>query len=186
MRSRPLISIRPPVKRSSLISETDPVSTYPCEKVAVPGTIHAAAIAEAKVDPDVMWRSATVLPTSLRSRAKAGPSQTASASIGIPVKGTPGESKIRIEGTAQRSLHDNVNLAKDLGATTICLRGSDVAKSLAGFAREYGVTHAIFGAPEQSDLLERIRHLFRPDGVTRFTTFAPEVDVHICGRRAVA
>lgn len=94
---------------------------------------------------------------------------------------TPRQSTDNIDAGTQRILYNNIGLAKDLGATVVRLRGSDVAKALAEFAREYGVTHAIFGAPAPAVGLRRIVRAVRPDIISRFSSLTPGIDVHVVG-----
>lgn len=99
---------------------------------------------------------------------------------------TPSEDAHAIDATTQRILMNNISLAKDLGATVFRLKGTDVARTLAGFAREYGVTHAIFGSgPPPSSSLQRVVQSMRPNRnvPASFHRLAPEVDLHVCGFR---
>lgn len=94
---------------------------------------------------------------------------------------TPGEANDNIDATTQRILVNNLTLAKDLGATVVRLKATDISRALADFAREYGITHAIFGVSHPCSGLRRLAHLFRPPLVDRFAALAPGVDVHISG-----
>lgn len=145
----------------------------------------AAALAEANVDPVVMVAISS-RPPDVRSllRKAAAIANRLNTHWYLVYVETPGESATRIDATTQRLLYDNISLAKDLGAIVFRLRGTDVAKSLADFAQEYGVTHAIFGAPHAPGFFEQARRLFRPNLITRFSLMMPEIDVHLCGRRA--
>lgn len=96
---------------------------------------------------------------------------------------TPRECSNCIDATTQRILMNNIAMAKDLGGMVMRLKGSDVAESLASFAREYGVTHAIFGsAGAPVTARQALFRFFHRDAVTRFHRLAPQVDLHICGR----
>ncbi|MCK6685304.1 MAG: histidine kinase [Thermoanaerobaculia bacterium] len=58
---------------------------------------------------------------------------------------TPAESPQRMTATQHRLLMDNVVLAMELGAKVIWLTGTDPRRELLRFARENGVTMALFG-----------------------------------------
>ena len=70
---------------------------------------------------------------------------------------TPGERADRIDGTIQRRLVDNIQLAQSLGAEVVKLEALDVAAALARFAAERGVTLAIVGRSQRS-WWHRLRH----------------------------
>jgi len=95
---------------------------------------------------------------------------------------TPRESSRSIDATTLRILLNNMSLAKDLGATVVRIKGSDVSKALADFAKEYGVTHAIFGVSHRpASYLFRLTHLLKPGIIERFSQWAPGVDMQLCG-----
>jgi two-component system sensor histidine kinase KdpD len=58
---------------------------------------------------------------------------------------TPKESPQRMSAREHRLLNENVQLAMELGARVVWLSAEDVAGELLRFAREHGVTLAIFG-----------------------------------------
>jgi two-component system sensor histidine kinase KdpD len=62
---------------------------------------------------------------------------------------TPRESPQRIDAEVQRHLHDNINVAKELGAEVVRLQGSDPVASLLDFGRSHGVSHIIIGRSHQ-------------------------------------
>jgi two-component system sensor histidine kinase KdpD len=90
---------------------------------------------------------------------------------------TPGETPERIDSASLRSLADNINLAKELGATVVRLEGDDVAEALARFARERNITHAIFGRTRMPAWRERLVGSV----LDRFMRLVPEVDVVVVG-----
>lgn len=96
---------------------------------------------------------------------------------------TPREDTDSIDATTQRILMNNILLAKDLGATVVRLKGKDVAVALADFAREYGITHAIFGGGGlPRSFWDQLQQLVRGgDIITRFHRLASKVDLHVCG-----
>ena len=58
---------------------------------------------------------------------------------------TPRESPQRMSARDHRLLNENVTLAMELGARVVWLSAEDVAAELLRFAREHGITLAIFG-----------------------------------------
>jgi two-component system sensor histidine kinase KdpD len=89
----------------------------------------------------------------------------------------PHESTQRIDSLSLRSLSENIDLAKELGATVVRLEGTDVVETLARFAREHRITHAIFGRTRQPVWRERLQGSV----VDRFMRLVPEVDVVVVG-----
>ena len=92
---------------------------------------------------------------------------------------TSNEAVERIDATSLRSLTENIRLAKELGAEVIRLEGGDVVAALADFARNKGITHAVFGRTGQSWLQERIRGSI----LAEFMRAVPGVDVLVVGER---
>jgi two-component system, OmpR family, sensor histidine kinase KdpD len=62
---------------------------------------------------------------------------------------TPNESPERIDATVQRHLHDNIDLARQLGAEVVRLRGHDPVAALLDFARSHRVGQLIIGRSHQ-------------------------------------
>lgn len=92
---------------------------------------------------------------------------------------TPNESTERIASPALRSLTENIRLAQELGAEVVRLEGTDVAATLARFARERGITHAIFGRSRAPAWRDRVFGSV----LDRFMRAAPDVDVLVVGAR---
>ncbi len=95
---------------------------------------------------------------------------------------TPGESPERIASPVLRSLTDNIRLARELGAEVVRLEGTDVAATLARFAREREITHAVFGRTRRPVWQERLFGSL----LERFMRQAPAVDVLVVGDAAEA
>jgi two-component system sensor histidine kinase KdpD len=93
---------------------------------------------------------------------------------------TASETPERIDTASLRSLADNINLAKELGASVVRLEGSDIAEALAGFARERQITHAVFGRTRLPAWRERLRGSV----IDRFMRLVPEVDVLVVGMQS--
>src|SRR5262245_20241256 len=62
---------------------------------------------------------------------------------------TPGEAPDRIAAETQRTLSNTQQLAQQLGGVIMTLKAADVPHTLASFAREYGITYALFGRSQQ-------------------------------------
>jgi two-component system sensor histidine kinase KdpD len=62
---------------------------------------------------------------------------------------TPRELPARIDATVQRSLHANLEAARELGAEVVRLQGRDPVASLLDFARAHGVAQLIIGRSQQ-------------------------------------
>ena len=88
---------------------------------------------------------------------------------------TPDEAPERIDATHQRHLHENIALARDLGADVVRLKGRDVVTSLLDFARSHDVGHVIIGHSE-APWWKRLLGL---DGVHRMVRESRDMDLHI-------
>ena len=62
---------------------------------------------------------------------------------------TPREAAGRIDAEVQRHLHANLEVARELGAELVHLRGVDAATALLDFARSHGVGHIVIGRSHQ-------------------------------------
>jgi two-component system sensor histidine kinase KdpD len=62
---------------------------------------------------------------------------------------TPEEAPTRIDATVQRTLHANIEMARELGAEVVQLRGREPVAALLDFARSHGVGHIIIGRSQQ-------------------------------------
>jgi two-component system sensor histidine kinase KdpD len=58
---------------------------------------------------------------------------------------TPREDVSRIDATTHRQISNTLTLVKNLGGVPMIFKGSDVANTIAAFAKEYGITHIIMG-----------------------------------------
>ncbi|MDQ3649733.1 MAG: universal stress protein [Acidobacteriota bacterium] len=63
---------------------------------------------------------------------------------------TPREGPGRIKPPDYAALLENIQLAKELGATVVKLEGRSVADTLIEFARREGITHVVFGQSSRS------------------------------------
>jgi len=94
----------------------------------------------------------------------------------------PHESARRIDTRSLRSMSDNIDLARQLGADVVRLEGADVPQVLAEFARARKVTHVVFGRTRLPAWRERLRGSF----IDRFMRLCPEVDVVVVGSHGEA
>lgn len=95
---------------------------------------------------------------------------------------TPQESPERIDATAQRHLHSNIEMARELGAEVVRLQGRDRVATLLDFARSHTVGHIVVGRSQGRDW----RMLLGRDFVQRMVREGDEFDVHIVGSRDAA
>jgi two-component system sensor histidine kinase KdpD len=88
---------------------------------------------------------------------------------------TPQEAPDQIDAELQRHLFANIERAKELGAETVRLKGSDPVAAILDFARSHNVGHIIVGRSQQrwwKQLLGRSVPL-------RLVREAAEFDIHI-------
>jgi two-component system sensor histidine kinase KdpD len=88
---------------------------------------------------------------------------------------TPDEAPDRIDSTRQRHLHDNIALARELGAQVVRVEAHDIVTGLLDFARSHDVGHVIIGRTNAPWW----RRVIRADTVSRMLEGADEVDLHI-------
>jgi two-component system, OmpR family, sensor histidine kinase KdpD len=79
-----------------------------------------------------------------------------------------------------RSLASNIRFAENLGAKVIQVKGTDVAKTVGQFARDYKITQMIFG---RSAVKGWQQYLYL-NAVQKLLRHAPNVDVHIVTQEA--
>ena len=90
---------------------------------------------------------------------------------------TPSESVKKIGTRDFVSLLDNINLAGDLGAETVWLKGADVVNAMLEFAREKGVSKIIVGRTHQPFW----RRWLQRDVPMRLLSEARDFDIEIVG-----
>jgi two-component system, OmpR family, sensor histidine kinase KdpD len=88
---------------------------------------------------------------------------------------TPAEAPERIDATRQRHLHENIELARELGAEVVRLKARDPVPSLLDFARSHGVGHIIVGRSHQSWW----RRWLGIDVVQRLFVASTDIDLHV-------
>jgi two-component system sensor histidine kinase KdpD len=88
---------------------------------------------------------------------------------------TPGESPERIDSEAQRHLLANIELARDLGAEFVRVKGRDPVTAIVDFARSHGVGHVVIGRSHQPWW----RQLFWRSVPLRLVREGQGLDIHI-------
>jgi two-component system sensor histidine kinase KdpD len=88
---------------------------------------------------------------------------------------TPAEAPDRIDATAQRHLHATIEMARELGAEVVRLKGRDPVAVLVEFARSHHVGHLIIGGSRKVWW----RRLLGRDFVQRLVDRALDFDVQI-------
>jgi two-component system sensor histidine kinase KdpD len=88
---------------------------------------------------------------------------------------TPKEAPHLIDATAQRHLHSNIEMARELGAEVVRLKSDDPVEAILDFARSNAVSHLIVGRSQQPWW----RRLLRQDVVQRLVDDALGIDIHI-------
>jgi two-component system, OmpR family, sensor histidine kinase KdpD len=86
---------------------------------------------------------------------------------------TPGEAPERIDSAVQRRLHDNIAMARELGAEVVKLKGRNPAQTLLEFARTHEVGQIIIGRSEQP----WYRRLIARSVVQRIVDEARDLDI---------
>ena len=88
---------------------------------------------------------------------------------------TPRDSPQRMDAREHRLLNENVTLAMELGAKVVWLASENVTEALLRFAREHGITLAIFGKSRRPLWL---RLSGRPSPIESFTRPGTGIDVY--------
>jgi two-component system, OmpR family, sensor histidine kinase KdpD len=88
---------------------------------------------------------------------------------------TPQESPDRIDSEAQRHLHANIDLARELGAVVVRIKGRDPVAAILEFARSHGIGLIIVGRSQQP----WYRRLLGRSVPYRLLHEASDFDVHV-------
>jgi two-component system sensor histidine kinase KdpD len=88
---------------------------------------------------------------------------------------TPREAPERIDTEAQRHLHANIQLARELGATVVRVKGHDPVRTIVDFARSHGIGLIVVGQSHQP----WHRQLLGRSVPLRLVREASEFDVHV-------
>lgn len=88
---------------------------------------------------------------------------------------TPREAPLYIDAAAQRNLHKNIELARELGAEVVQLRGVDPVETLFEFACSHAVSDIVIGRGGDS----LVQHLLQRSMSSRMVRRAAGFDLHI-------
>jgi two-component system, OmpR family, sensor histidine kinase KdpD len=86
---------------------------------------------------------------------------------------TPSESPEKIDAATQRIVANNLELASQLGGTSLQFKGTDLVCAIDAFVQEYGVTHIVLGRSQRP----WYRRLFTQSVVDRLLQEVAGVDV---------
>jgi two-component system, OmpR family, sensor histidine kinase KdpD len=95
---------------------------------------------------------------------------------------TPQESLEKIDAATQRAIGNNLDLARQLGGTTLEFKGTDLVSTIAAFVREYGITQIVLGRSRQP----WYRRWFGRTVLDRLLQEVPSVDVLVIDPRSAA
>jgi two-component system sensor histidine kinase KdpD len=86
---------------------------------------------------------------------------------------TPRESPKNIDAATQRHVANNLELARQLGGTSMAFKGTDLLHAIDAFVKEYGITHVVLGRSNRP----WYHHFFRQSVLERLLRTIPDVDV---------
>jgi two-component system sensor histidine kinase KdpD len=86
---------------------------------------------------------------------------------------TPRERAEKMDAATQRRVADALTLAQQLGGVPQTYKGTDFARTVADFVREYGITHVVIGRSQRP----WHRRLFGPSPLDQLLRAVPGVDV---------
>jgi two-component system sensor histidine kinase KdpD len=86
---------------------------------------------------------------------------------------TPRESPTNIDAATQRYVANNLELATQLGGTSMAFKGTDLVNAIDVFVKEYGISHIIMGRSQRP----WYSHFFRESVLERLLRTIPDVDV---------
>ncbi|AEU34679.1 histidine kinase [Granulicella mallensis] len=84
------------------------------------------------------------------------------------------------EPEAARALDDNLQFARNLGATIVRLKGSSVASATAEFAQQNRITQVLFGRSALTGIKKYLYFL----AIQQFAAAAPHTDLHIITQKS--
>ncbi len=86
---------------------------------------------------------------------------------------TPRESPEHVDAATQRQVGNNLDLARQLGGTSLAFKGADLISTITAFVKEYGITHVVLGRTRQPVY----RRWFGRSILDRLLQVIPGVDV---------
>jgi len=90
---------------------------------------------------------------------------------------TPDERAEKVDAATQRRVADTLNQARQASGIPMQFGGKDVPTAIAGFAREYGITHIVVGR----SLRPRWKAWFGPSLLDRIVRSVPDATVVVVG-----
>lgn len=90
---------------------------------------------------------------------------------------TPGESTERVDAATQRRIADTLTQARQANGIPMQFKGHSVPAAIAGFAREYGITHIVVGRSQRS----WYRRWFYPSLLDRIVVAVPTATIVVVG-----
>ena len=88
---------------------------------------------------------------------------------------TPREGPEHVDAATQRQIGNSLDLARQLGGTSLAFKGADLISTIAAFVKEYGITHVILGRTRQP----WYRRWFGQSILDRLVQRIPGVDVTV-------
>jgi len=90
---------------------------------------------------------------------------------------TPGESTERVDAAIQHRIADTLTQARQGNGIPMQFKGKDVAGAIAGFAKEYGITHIVVGRSHPAGF----RHWFGPSLLDQIVRTVPDATIVVVG-----
>lgn len=88
---------------------------------------------------------------------------------------TPREAPEYVDAATQRQVSNSLDLARQLGGTTLLFKGADLTSTIAAFVKEYAITHVVLGRTRQP----WFRRWFGRSVLDRLLQTVPGVDVTV-------
>jgi two-component system sensor histidine kinase KdpD len=86
---------------------------------------------------------------------------------------TPREAPENVDAATQREVGNDLDLARQLGGTSLAFKGADLISTIAAFVKEYGITHVVLGRTRQPSY----RRWFGRSILDRLVQAVPGVDL---------
>ena len=88
---------------------------------------------------------------------------------------TPREDTERVDAATQRQVGNSLDLARQLGGTSLAFKGADLISTIAAFVKEYGITHVMLGRTRRP----WFRRWFGQSVLDRMVQTIPGVDLTV-------
>jgi two-component system, OmpR family, sensor histidine kinase KdpD len=88
---------------------------------------------------------------------------------------TPREAPEHVDAATQRQVGNSLDLARQLGGTSLAFKGADLVSTIAAFVKEYGITHIVLGRTRQPTY----RRWFGRSVLDRLVQAIPGVDLTV-------